>query len=422
MMHFFMSFFMATVMMTGGGPSSAPPAAPAQAESGSEAEPQGIATVVEIKGEVRALAKGTGAQRTLKDGDAIYLDETISTLAGASIQFEVADESLFTLSENTTVRMDLFDLDEEKKDGHLAANVTKGIFRFVSGKVAKVKPENVNIEVPSGTIGIRGTVVLGEIEGEKCLVSLEAEEGSKIQHRIIFSGMVQGQKQEVEITEPGFATVIEKRGMAPRPVFQLPQENRDRFQERLAAPRFLPRDAQGRPQMNPNVRDPQKFPGPMRKRDDRQNNPGGPNPPGGPGGGPGGSPDGSPGNGTGNARGIQPGSGVGRLGLPSAGLETEGFGRNSGKPGNDGAFGPKKSAPSGQLFMNGRPIPSADGRNNPGVMNPPQKPGGLQVQHPAGKLKAGGPGPAQKPQAGMPRNQNPQNQNRPAPPPPGNKK
>ncbi len=286
MFSFIFSMFLGTVLLSAGDPSSAPTPAEQTAETAS-AEPSGVATVVEIKGTVKAVSKDTGETRTLQQGDAIYLNETISAESGASLQMEVADESLFTISENTTIRMDLFDLDESNKDGHLAASVTKGVFRFVSGKVAKVKPENVNIDVPSGTIGIRGTVVLGEIEGEKCLVSLEAEDGDKVQHRIVFSGMVDGQKREVEITKPGFATVIEKRGMAPKPVFELPQENRARFQAQLPPPRYLPRNAEGRPMMNANVRDPEKFPSPMNRDAERRKNPGGPNPPNGPGNGPG---------------------------------------------------------------------------------------------------------------------------------------
>ncbi len=269
-------------MNAGDGPNAVNPSEPAAQSTSQDSSPTGIATVVEIKGQVKAVSKSTGGERSLQEGDAIYLDETIMTASGASLQMEVADESLFTISENTSLRMDLFDLDESKKDGHLAATVSKGVFRFVSGKVAKVKPENVQIEVPSGTIGIRGTIVIGEIEGEKCLVSLEAEEGDKAQHRVIVSNRVNGQVQQVEITKPGFATIIEGRQAAPKPAFQLPQENRARFQQKLPAPKFLPRNAEGRPMMNRDVRDPQKSKGFAGKQDERRNNPGGPNPPNGP--------------------------------------------------------------------------------------------------------------------------------------------
>lgn len=372
MLPLFLSLFLGSVLVTAGD-------APRGQESPSktyesemaETEPSGIATIVEIKGQAKAVS--SAGQRELKEGDALYLDETISTGADSSLQLEIADESLFTLSENTTLRMDLFDLDEEKKDGHLTATVAKGVFRFVSGQVAKVKPENVNIEVPSGTIGIRGTIVLGEIEGEKCLVSLEAEEGDKAQHRIVFSGMVAGQKQEVEITKPGFATMIEARGMAPKPVFELPQENRQRFRQNLPQPKFLPRDEQGRPAMNPNVRDPKKFPGPMKR--DEQKNPGGPNPPNGPGGLKG------PNESRGPKNGFGPGNG------PAARPNFPGL-----KPRGD--FQPQKQEDLSP-FQN---------QNRQGQFNQPTKPGqGLQPQRLGGQGRKGPePGHSKNPPPGPP--------------------
>ncbi len=284
MLSIFLSLFLGSVLITAGDtPNQQDAPAKTSEAAAAETEPSGVATVVEIKGQAKAVSKSTGGERVLKEGDALYLDETISTGASSSMQLEIADESLFTLSENTVIRMDLFDLDEKNKDGHLKANVSKGIFRFASGKVTKLKPENVSIEMPVAVLAIRGTVVLGEVDGEKCLISLEAEEGSKDKHRIVVSNKSGDKTQEVEITTPGFATMIEGPQGAPKPAFELPKENRERFQRNLPTPKYLPRDAQGRPAMNPNVRDPQKYPGPMKKQDD-QKNPNGPKPPGGPGG------------------------------------------------------------------------------------------------------------------------------------------
>lgn len=279
MVPFLISMILGSVLVAADPNAPASSEQPAAQTAADESEPRGIATVVEIKGIATAVSRS--GQRTLQDGDAIYLDETISTASDSSLQMEVADESLFTISENTTLRMDLFDLDESVRDGHLTATVAKGVFRFVSGKVAKVKPENVEINVPSGTIGIRGTIVIGEIEGEECLVTLEAEEGDKTQHRVIVSNHAGGQVQRIELTKPGFATVLSRQA-PPRPAFELPQEKRAQFQQKLPPPLFLPRNAEGRPVMNPNVRDPQKFSGPQQKRDETQKNPGGPNPPNGP--------------------------------------------------------------------------------------------------------------------------------------------
>lgn len=251
---------------------SSPAAAPSDSATSEETEPQpdGVGTVAELQGEARAASEGS-EERSLAEGDPVYLNEIITTGPDSSVQIELADESLFSISAETSVRLDKFVYDEEAKDGDFAAYIAKGIFRFITGKIAQAKPEKVLLNLPSGTIGIRGTTVVGEIVGERCLVSLEAEEGDKIQHRIIVSNTIGEQLQEIEITQPGFATVIEALGKTPTTAFRLPEQDRSRFQERIPPPKFLPRDTEGRAQHNQRVRGPR---GDGSNLQDQQNRPG----------------------------------------------------------------------------------------------------------------------------------------------------
>lgn len=231
---------------------------PAQTESVSAAIP-GIGTVVELKGKATAKSKN-GSTRELAEGDAVYVDETLETNIDSTLQIELNDESLFTLSQNTQMSVNDFVYEEGSVKANMGANVVKGVFRYVSGKVEKLNPENVNIEIPSGTIGIRGTIVVGEIEGEKCLVALEPEEGSAVQHRIVISNNIGGQKQEVEITKPGFATMIEGRGQAPKPVYQMAEADMNKFQQKLPQPPKFPEGTKpGTPQRYQNLFDPSKM-------------------------------------------------------------------------------------------------------------------------------------------------------------------
>ncbi len=283
MIPLFLSLFFGSVMVSTGSPAEASAADAPAAESQTEAQAaEAIGTVAEVQGDVMAIPS-EGNVRQLAEGDPVYLNETITTASGASVQIELADESLFTISQKTTISVNEFDYDENAADGNLGASVTKGIFRFISGKIAKAKPEKVNIEIPSGVIGIRGTIVVGEIEGERCLVSLEAEKGDKAKHRIIVTNKTGDKIQEVEITKPGFATVIEKKGQAPKPIFQLPPAQVNRFQQNLARSRYLPRGKDGRPKQNPNVMNPREHGArnELKRRDEKNKKGDGPNPPGG---------------------------------------------------------------------------------------------------------------------------------------------
>jgi len=218
---------------------------------------EAVATVVEIEDMVLASDPQNPGGRMLSEGDAVYLGETIQTAENSSVQIQFSDESLLTLSPGTEIRIDDYLYDEQAQDGNFLVSAARGLFRLISGKIAAARPENVEIELPYGSIGIRGTIVIGEIDGQSCLVTLEAEEGEKTpRHRVVVSNKSGDTVQEVEITWPGEATRLEGPGRPPTPPAPLPVQTRMRFKQQLHAAKFLPRDESGRPRMNPAVHDP----------------------------------------------------------------------------------------------------------------------------------------------------------------------
>ena len=50
--------------------------------------------------------------------------------------------------------------------GKVTASVAKGVFRFITGKIARKKPEDMTVRLPTATIGIRGTIVAGAVRTE----------------------------------------------------------------------------------------------------------------------------------------------------------------------------------------------------------------------------------------------------------------
>ena len=50
--------------------------------------------------------------------------------------------------------------------------LAKGVFRFVTGKVARDEPENVNLKLPVGSIGIRGTIGGAQVGDDESVVAL----------------------------------------------------------------------------------------------------------------------------------------------------------------------------------------------------------------------------------------------------------
>jgi hypothetical protein len=89
----------------------------------------------------------------------MFLQDEIATGADARLQILLLDETTFTVGPESNVTIDRFVYDPESGTGEVAAEVTKGIMRYVSGSVGKNNPENVTLETPAATLGVRGTAL-----------------------------------------------------------------------------------------------------------------------------------------------------------------------------------------------------------------------------------------------------------------------
>jgi hypothetical protein len=132
-----------------------------------------IGSTITVENEVSALSGPKPGIVTT--GDVIFKDEEIQTGPGASAEFRFADETVFAMSENSKIKLDEFVYDPAAQGiGKLAVTAVVGSFRFVSGKVPK---DNIEINTPQGSIGVRGTafdLYVAE-DGETNLGLLEGE-------------------------------------------------------------------------------------------------------------------------------------------------------------------------------------------------------------------------------------------------------
>jgi len=96
----------------------------------------------------------------------IFLEDRVVTGEAARLQVLLLDETVFTVGPGTDLVIDRFVYDPERGTGEMAAGMTTGFLRYVSGRIGAEAPENVTIETPAGTLGIRGTALLvARLEG-----------------------------------------------------------------------------------------------------------------------------------------------------------------------------------------------------------------------------------------------------------------
>jgi hypothetical protein len=67
------------------------------------------------------------------------------------------DETVFTIGPNGDMVIDEFVYDPNNSRDKITARLQKGVFRWVTGEVARKNPANMKVTLPVGAIGIRGT-------------------------------------------------------------------------------------------------------------------------------------------------------------------------------------------------------------------------------------------------------------------------
>jgi hypothetical protein len=80
----------------------------------------------------------------------------LTTGSGGTVHLLLPDETIFSVGPNSDITLDEFVYDpRDPSNTKIAIDFSKGVFRWVTGKV--VKHENVKLNVPIGDLGFRGT-------------------------------------------------------------------------------------------------------------------------------------------------------------------------------------------------------------------------------------------------------------------------
>jgi len=164
--------------------------------------------------------------RNAQTGESIYLGDEVSTDAKAQLQVLLLDGTTFTIGPNSAIVIDKFVYDPSTHDGEVQARVVKGVFRFVTGKIAGKNPKNMEVKLPVGTIGIRGTMVAGRSQGTQSFVVLlgpgeKNNSGSRIGSFVLENDLGGSRIERVKVLTAGFGTTVDQ-GKAPTMPFQVP--------------------------------------------------------------------------------------------------------------------------------------------------------------------------------------------------------
>lgn len=132
----------------------------AAAETATDASPVG--RIEEIEGSA-TITRTDGSKADATPGMPVYQGDVIETDAKGSVNIVFADETSFAVSENARLAIDEYVYDPATESGETHFSVLRGMFVFTSGLVGRDDPDDVKIETPMGSIGIRGTIIAGNL-------------------------------------------------------------------------------------------------------------------------------------------------------------------------------------------------------------------------------------------------------------------
>ena len=214
------------------------------------AEQAGVAAAV--RGEV-VLARAQLASRDVKSGEEILMQDSLRSGARSGMQILLLDETVFTIGPDSAVVVDEFVYDPATSAGKVGATVAKGVFRFVTGKIAKRRPSDMNVALPSGNIGVRGTIVAGRVDdvARASLVILLGDSAGQATRSGSASIEVCNAGDCERVASPGFGVRIDGPTSPPSDPFRVPPEqieailralaNPEEVQDGLAGPLDLPK-------------------------------------------------------------------------------------------------------------------------------------------------------------------------------------
>ena len=157
-------------------------------------------------------------------GTKMEMQDAVKTTAG-KVGITFADDTKVQVNENSRLVIDDFVYDpKSSKGGKLAVNVAAGTVRYASGQIAKNSPQNVAVNTPTATVGVRGTdftATVDELGASTIILLPSCPRGWVNVERDCKTGeiSVSNDAGSVMLNKPFQATKVETRSSFPtRPV------------------------------------------------------------------------------------------------------------------------------------------------------------------------------------------------------------
>jgi hypothetical protein len=87
--------------------------------------------------------------------------DIIKTEKNTKLQIIFKDHTVISLGQKTVFKIEEYLFSQTKPKARF--NISKGLFKSITGKIGKIAPQNFKLKTQNATIGVRGTTIIGEV-------------------------------------------------------------------------------------------------------------------------------------------------------------------------------------------------------------------------------------------------------------------
>ncbi len=186
------------------------PRAPGQyAQATAPGTDQAIGQVNQIEGQVFAT-RADGTRVALEVGSDVFQGDVLETGSGAAVGLLFVDNTTFSLGDNARLVLNELIFNPASEQGSSVFSVLQGTFIFVTGKIAGSGDDAMTVKTPTGTIGIRGTQVGGEVSVECTVDAVNATRICSNETRVILFQEADGHVGQVVFSNNAGISVLSR--------------------------------------------------------------------------------------------------------------------------------------------------------------------------------------------------------------------
>lgn len=138
-----------------------------------------VGQIISLQGDAIATRQDAG-ERKLALKSPIFLNDKITTRAGAKLQILFQDDSVMSQGENSEMTIDEYVYaPKEKESNRCSVRMVKGLFRLLTGKITAINPDRFQVKTRMATIGIRGCdlgFTVSELSENVYIITLHGQE------------------------------------------------------------------------------------------------------------------------------------------------------------------------------------------------------------------------------------------------------